>query len=136
MGSKGLKGVMVCLLILGLVLEQVQVEGKSCCKSTLGRNCYNLCRARGAQKLCANVCRCKLTSGLSCPKDFPKLVLESNSDEPDTMEYCNLGCRSSLCDYMVKAAADDEEMKLYVEQCGDACVNFCNADAGLTSLDA
>nr|prf avenothionin beta [Avena sativa] len=45
---------------------------KSCCKNTLGRNCYNLCRARGAPKLCSTVCRCKLTSGLSCPKDFPK----------------------------------------------------------------
>nr|2PLH_A Chain A, ALPHA-1-PUROTHIONIN [Triticum aestivum]prf//0310202A purothionin AII [Triticum aestivum] len=45
---------------------------KSCCRSTLGRNCYNLCRARGAQKLCAGVCRCKISSGLSCPKGFPK----------------------------------------------------------------
>ncbi|XP_044983587.1 alpha-hordothionin [Hordeum vulgare subsp. vulgare] len=132
----GLKGVMVCLLILGLVLEQVQVEGKSCCRSTLGRNCYNLCRVRGAQKLCAGVCRCKLTSSGKCPTGFPKLALVSNSDEPDTVKYCNLGCRASMCDYMVNAAADDEEMKLYLENCGDACVNFCNGDAGLTSLTA
>ncbi|KAF8772391.1 hypothetical protein HU200_005794 [Digitaria exilis] len=99
MGSKGLKSVIMCILILGLILEQVQVEGKSCCKSTLGRNCYNACRLRGSEIFCATLCGCKIIKGNTCPRDFPKLNLLPNSgDEPDAVQYCNLGCTSSVCD--------------------------------------
>jgi len=34
--------VLMCVLMLGLVLQLAQVEGKSCCKNTAARLCYNL----------------------------------------------------------------------------------------------
>lgn len=130
MGSKGLKSIIMCVLILGLTLEQVQVEGKSCCKSMLGRGCYNVCRLNGTdQTYCAKLCGCKLINGNRCPSGFPKLNLLPDSGkekthyfhavslflvdkklstyniylfagEPDVVEYCNLGCTSSVCDNM------------------------------------
>ncbi|XP_062202326.1 purothionin A-1-like [Phragmites australis] len=135
MGSKGLESVIMCLLILGLVLEQVQVEGKSCCKSTFARHCYNFCRRKGPPVLCAKVCGCKIIRGNKCPPDYPKLNLLPDSGEPDTIEYCNLGCRSSVCDNMNNGHGG-EEMKIDVERCGDACDSFCNGDAGIASVAA
>ncbi|OEL25787.1 hypothetical protein BAE44_0013194 [Dichanthelium oligosanthes] len=72
MGSLSVKSVILCVLILGLILDEVQVEGKSCCKSTIARNCYNVCRLRDLQPVCAQVCGCKIISGNECPSDYPK----------------------------------------------------------------
>lgn len=130
MGSKAIKSIIICVLILGIFLE---VEGKSCCKTTLARNCYNVCRRirRLPRLVCAKLCRCKIINGNTCPSDFPKLNFIPNSGkveayyfhlpyvlfftnmnlftyklinclagEPDAIEYCNLGCVSSMCDIM------------------------------------
>ncbi|CAL5080733.1 unnamed protein product [Urochloa decumbens] len=103
MGSKGLNCVLLCVLMLGLVLEQARVEGKSCCKTTTARNCYNVCRLAGrAQQTCASLCGCKIISGSKCPPDFPKL--------------------NFLPSY-------GEKVKANVERCGYACDRFCNGDA-------
>ncbi|CAL5067937.1 unnamed protein product [Urochloa decumbens] len=137
MGSKGLMSAIMCVLILGLILEQVQVEGKSCCKSDTARNCYNICRLKGSPELCAAVCDCKIIKkGKKCPSDFPKLDLRPNdSGEPDAIEYCNLGCTSSLCDYMNNGLVG-EVMKIDMESCSDACNRFCSGDAQFASVDA
>nr|C0HJI0.1 RecName: Full=Thionin NsW2 [Nigella sativa] len=35
---------------------------KSCCKNTLGRNCYNTCRfIKKPRKTCAGLCGCKIS---------------------------------------------------------------------------
>ncbi|CAL5016852.1 unnamed protein product [Urochloa decumbens] len=139
MGSKGLMSAIMCVLILGLILEQVQVEGKSCCKSTTARNCYNICRLKGSPPLCAAVCDCIIIKkDKKCPKDYPKLDLRPNdSGEPDAIEYCNLGCTSSVCDYMNTASGlVGEVMKIDMESCSDACKRFCSGDAHFASVDA
>ncbi|CAL5016853.1 unnamed protein product [Urochloa decumbens] len=166
MGSKGLMSAIMCVLILGLILEQVQVEGKSCCKSTTARNCYNICRLKGSPPLCAAVCDCIIIKkDKKCPKDYPKLDLRPNdSGEPDAIEYCNLGCTSSVCDYMntgkfiyrlisvvcrktkniylnpsctiLASGLVGEVMKIDMESCSDACKRFCSGDAHFASVDA
>ncbi|CAL5080732.1 unnamed protein product [Urochloa decumbens] len=128
MGSKGLNCVLLCVLMLGLVLEQARVEGKSCCKTTTARNCYNVCRLAGrAQQTCASLCGCKIISGSKCPPDFPKLNFLPSYEEADRVEYCSFGCRSYLCDIMDNGAG--EKVKANVERCGYACDRFCNGDA-------
>ncbi|RLM75599.1 thionin [Panicum miliaceum] len=135
MGSKGLKSVIMCVLILGIILE---VEGKSCCKSTLARNCYNACRLRFPRPVCATTCGCKIIKGNKCPPGYPKLNLLPNSaGEPDAIEYCNLGCVSSMCDTMNNAPEFvSEEMKIDMEQCSDTCDRFCNGNARIASVAA
>jgi hypothetical protein len=135
MGSKGLKSVIMCVLILGIIL---QVEGKSCCKSTPARNCYNICRRLGIHQLvCAKTCGCKIINGTRCPPGFLKLNLLPNSGEPDAIEYCNLGCVSSMCDTMNNAPEFvGEEMKIDMERCSDACDRFCNGDSRIASVAA
>ena len=76
MGSKGLQSVIMCVLILGIILE---VEGKSCCKTTLARICYNVCNRRFPPPVCALGCRCKIVKGKKCPPGYPKLNLLPNS---------------------------------------------------------
>ena len=89
--SKGIKSVVICVLILGLVLEQVQVEAKSCCKTTTARNCYNVCRfACGSRSLCASTCGCKIIGGSKCPSDYPKLHLLPGSGKETPLLISNL----------------------------------------------
>uniref|UniRef100_A0A8I6XX08 Acidic protein n=1 Tax=Hordeum vulgare subsp. vulgare TaxID=112509 RepID=A0A8I6XX08_HORVV len=117
--SKSIKSVVICVLILGLVLEQVQVEGKSCCKDTLARNCYNTCRfAGGSRPVCAGACRCKIISG-----------------EPDVTQYCTIGCRNSVCDNMDNVFRG-QEMKFDMGLCSNACARFCNDGAVIQSVEA
>uniref|UniRef100_A0ACD6APU6 Uncharacterized protein n=1 Tax=Avena sativa TaxID=4498 RepID=A0ACD6APU6_AVESA len=98
--TKGLKCVVLCVLILGLVLGQVQVEGKSCCPSTSARNCYNVCRLTGTSRpRCASLCGCKIVDG-TCPDGYSKLQFLLESGEPDVTEYCTIGCMTSVCDNM------------------------------------
>jgi hypothetical protein len=67
MGSKGLKSAIICVFMLGFVLEQVQVEGKVCCPSPITTDCYNLCRVGLFRKDCARLCRCKIVTEDTCP---------------------------------------------------------------------
>ncbi|KQK20892.1 thionin BTH7-like [Brachypodium distachyon] len=139
MGSNnGLRSVIICVLILGLVLEQVQVDGKSCCKTTMARNCYNVCRfGGGARPVCARSCGCKIIKGSTCPNGFPTMHLPDSpmAGEPDAIKYCNIGCSSTVCDKMDHVFRS-EEMKINVELCLDACVSFCNGDAAVESVAA
>ncbi|PAN38264.1 hypothetical protein PAHAL_7G158800 [Panicum hallii] len=132
MGNKGLKSVIMCVLILGIIL---QVEGKTCCKNTLARSCYIVCRLRFPSSVCALTCRCKIIKGTKCPPGYPKLNLLPNSGEPDATEYCNLGCVSSMCNTMNNEFVG-EEIKIDMERCSDACDRFCNGDAGIASVAA
>uniref|UniRef100_A0ACD5ZFD1 Uncharacterized protein n=1 Tax=Avena sativa TaxID=4498 RepID=A0ACD5ZFD1_AVESA len=137
MGSiKGHKSLIICVLILGLVLEQVQVEGKSCCKDTTARNCYNVCRIPGTPRpICATSCRCKIISGNKCPKDYPKLHDDPDAGTPNAIEFCNMGCISSICDNMNNAYRG-EEREIDVELCGNACASFCNQITARASVTA
>ena len=78
MGSKGLKSVIMCVLILGIIYE---VEGKSCCMSTQARNCYKICRLNFAPAICAITCDCIIIKGKICPRGYPKLNLLPNSSK-------------------------------------------------------
>ncbi|KAG2572275.1 leaf-specific thionin DB4-like isoform X2 [Panicum virgatum] len=136
MGSKGLQSVIMCVLILGIILE---VEGKSCCKTTLARICYNVCRRRFPPPVCALGCRCKIVKGNKCPPGYPKLNLLPNSGEPaDAISsYCNLGCVSSMCDNISNAPEFvGEETNIDMERCSDACDRICNGDASIASVAA
>ncbi|XP_044952296.1 thionin BTH7-like [Hordeum vulgare subsp. vulgare] len=119
-----------------LVLEHVQVEGKSCCKNTTGRNCYNVCRfGGGSRPVCASACGCKIISGPTCPRDYPKVNLLHESAEPNATEYCTIGCMTSVCDNMENVFRG-QEMKFDMGLCNNACVGFCNDGAVIQSVEA
>uniref|UniRef100_A0ACD5Z5B4 Uncharacterized protein n=1 Tax=Avena sativa TaxID=4498 RepID=A0ACD5Z5B4_AVESA len=71
--STGLRSVIICVLILGLVLEQAQVEAKICCMISAGEACYELCRILGgaSERVCKISCGCKDISGKSCSGLYP-----------------------------------------------------------------
>uniref|UniRef100_A0ACD5WT10 Uncharacterized protein n=2 Tax=Avena sativa TaxID=4498 RepID=A0ACD5WT10_AVESA len=134
--SKGIKSAVICFLMLGLVLEQVQVEGKSCCKSTTARNCYNVCRLAGAPRpVCAGPCGCKLLDVTTCPSDWPKQHLLSEYGEADAAEYCTIGCMTSVCDNIGNVVRG-QEMNIDMQVCNNACVRFCNKGAVNPSVGA
>ncbi|RZC93482.1 hypothetical protein C5167_007295 [Papaver somniferum] len=130
------------LLILGSFIVQTPVEAKSCCKSTVGRNCYNACRLRFARQVCASTCSCKIVGGNKFPRGYPKLSGFLNSEEFEQQtnvedhasqinEYCKLGCVSSECgDNMIatpQSPTSDEE----VERCNNACLELCNKNSNI-----
>ncbi|KAF5195914.1 Thionin-2.2 [Thalictrum thalictroides] len=121
------KTVIFGLLILSLVLAQVQVEAKkkSCCPSTLKRNIYNACRLKFSQETCAKTSGCKLEDK-TCPEGWQKAILENSGDAIN--EYCKLGCASSVC-YAITTLetsdAGEEVVNEAVEQCTNACSEFC-----------
>ncbi|CAN6356074.1 unnamed protein product [Urochloa humidicola] len=144
MGSKGISisSVLICALMLALILEQVQVEakkGKSCCPSTLKRNCYNACRLKFSQTTCASTCGCKIVPGITsrpqCPEGYRHLTFILDSEEPDSVEFCNLGCRSFVCNNINNVDAVDG-METIMERCGEGCDRFCNGDANVASVAA
>ncbi|KAI3962234.1 hypothetical protein MKX01_030784 [Papaver californicum] len=134
------------ILILGLFLVQTPVEAKSCCKSTVGRNCYNACRLRFARKTCASTCSCKIVGGNRCPSGYPKLsgFLNSEDFEDQTNiedqayqinEYCKLGCISSECGDNITTTPQkysEEE----VEQCNNVCLELCNKNFNIAAVTA
>uniref|UniRef100_A0ACD6AEK0 Uncharacterized protein n=1 Tax=Avena sativa TaxID=4498 RepID=A0ACD6AEK0_AVESA len=136
MGSiKGVRSLIMCVLILGLVLEQVQVEGNTCCKDDIARNCYNVCLIPGTPTfICANVCRCIITRE-ECPNDYPKLQSDPDAGTPNAIEFCNTGCISSICDNMNKAYRG-EKKENDKEFCSIACGSFCNKITVSTSVAA
>ncbi|KAM0858373.1 hypothetical protein ACQ4PT_047872 [Festuca glaucescens] len=129
--------VVTCFLVLGLVLAQVlHVEGKSCCQGPWGRRCYTACCiARVSPYTCASTCGCKIVDGNSCPRGYPDLHDHSDFDTPNAIEFCNVGCRSSVCDNMINVH-HGEEAKVDAELCGSACACFCNKIAFGASVAA
>ncbi|KQK24120.1 hypothetical protein BRADI_1g78246v3 [Brachypodium distachyon] len=82
MGSNDglIKSVIICVLILGLLLEHqaVQVDARqSCCSSTEGRRCYLRCRL--TVEACLEECGCIIISGSTCPSAFPYPPLAADS---------------------------------------------------------
>nr|AAB29759.1 viscotoxin A3=thionin precursor {clone Thi2Va1.2} [Viscum album=mistletoe, Peptide, 111 aa] [Viscum album] len=95
------------VLLLGALVVS-NVESKSCCPNTTGRNIYNACRLTGAPcPTCAKLSGCKIISGSTCPSDYPKF-------------YCTLGCESSQC---ANTNGDAEAVR-----CKTACSDLCNND--------
>ncbi|RZC86703.1 hypothetical protein C5167_030050 [Papaver somniferum] len=131
------------VLILGLFLMQTPVEAKSCCKSTIGRNCYNACRLRFARQVCASTCSCKIVGGNRCPPGYPKLSSSLNSEEFEDQanvevasqinEYCKLGCVASECDNKITTPQKSEEE---VERCNNACLEICNKNSNTVAITA
>uniref|UniRef100_A0A0E0AA88 Uncharacterized protein n=1 Tax=Oryza glumipatula TaxID=40148 RepID=A0A0E0AA88_9ORYZ len=95
---EGMKSLIMCLLVLGLVLQQekIQVEAKSCCPSTTARNVYNSCRF---------------------------------AEELDVLNFCKLGCTSSVCSIMNTFAGNEEG-----NRCNDACYRFCTKEAETVTI--
>ncbi|KAF5176338.1 Leaf-specific thionin [Thalictrum thalictroides] len=80
MEGKGVRVVIMGLLILGLVVAQI--EAKSCCRNTTGRNCYNVCRLPGTPRpICEAGCDCINISGNRCPSTHPRSSMLENSDD-------------------------------------------------------
>ncbi|CAL4980766.1 unnamed protein product [Urochloa decumbens] len=108
MGSKGVNSVLISVLLLGLVLEQAQVEGRICCRNTAARDCYLACVSMGGEK-------------------FADQYIFSCVEESDRVEYCSIGCRSLMCDSKDNVG-EAEDVKIHAERCGYVCDRFCNGD--------
>ncbi|XP_062180757.1 leaf-specific thionin DB4-like [Phragmites australis] len=135
MEGKSLKSVIIGALILGLVLEAIQVEAKSCCPSTTARNIYNTCRFGGASRqACAKLSGCKIVDG-KCKPPYDKLTLFPHSDESDVSDFCKLGCMHSVCE-KINTAFSNEEANDAVERCNDACLSFCTNDVDAATVVA
>ncbi|CAL4980765.1 unnamed protein product [Urochloa decumbens] len=131
MGSKGVNSVLISVLLLGLVLEQAQVEGVICCRNTAARNCFLACVYTGekyAVQCIYPVCDCINQSYThTCPSQFPKLNFLPRLEESDRVEYCSIGCRSLICDSKDNVG-EAEDVKILAERCGYVCDRFCNGD--------
>nr|P08943.2 RecName: Full=Viscotoxin-B; AltName: Full=Viscotoxin-B2; Flags: Precursor [Viscum album] len=93
------------------------VESKSCCPNTTGRNIYNTCRlGGGSRERCASLSGCKIISASTCPSDYPKF-------------YCTLGCQSSKCASIT--TPPNSEVDAEAVRCKAACSNLC--DFGVTT---
>ncbi|EEC80717.1 hypothetical protein OsI_23169 [Oryza sativa Indica Group] len=103
---EGVKSLIACMLVLGLVLQQekIQVEGKSCCPSTIARNVYNSCRfVGGSRDTSAKLSGCKIVDG----KCKPPYIHHSLHPE---------------------SSAGNEEGNHVVDRCNDACYRFCTKE--------
>uniref|UniRef100_A0A0E0LC30 Uncharacterized protein n=1 Tax=Oryza punctata TaxID=4537 RepID=A0A0E0LC30_ORYPU len=127
---KGVKSLIICALVLGLVLQQekIHVEASSCCPSTTARNVYNSCRfAGGSRDYCFKLSDCKNKDG-SCEPPYDHLTDHPDSEKSDVLDFCKLGCTSALCS-KIKTFAANEEVNGVVERCNDACYRFCTNEA-------
>ncbi|KAL6523497.1 hypothetical protein OROGR_017102 [Orobanche gracilis] len=136
MEGKGvIRVVIMGLLIVGLVVEQI--EAKSCCANTTGRNCYNTCRLPGTPRpVCASLCGCIIISGKTCPANYPRSNIFENSGAMVNEYYCKLGCASSVCETISnnQMNSGEGEVNEAVEHCVNACSELCNKSAK-TALD-
>ncbi|KAF5203676.1 Leaf-specific thionin [Thalictrum thalictroides] len=90
MEGKGVRSpftaVIMGVLILGLIVAHI--EAKSCCRNTIGRNCYNACRLTGtSQSACASLCDCIHVSGNTCPSTHPRSNMLENSEVTTGTNY-------------------------------------------------
>ncbi|KAI3977662.1 hypothetical protein MKX01_033023 [Papaver californicum] len=126
-----LGALIMAVLILGLFIVQTPVEAKSCCKSTIGRNCYNACRLRFARQVCASTCSCKIVGGNKCPRGYPKISGFLNSEEFEEQtnvedqayqinEYCKLGVYLLSAVITLLLLPRNEER----QRCNNACLEL------------
>uniref|UniRef100_A0A8I6YYX1 Acidic protein n=1 Tax=Hordeum vulgare subsp. vulgare TaxID=112509 RepID=A0A8I6YYX1_HORVV len=126
MESISLKSIIIGVLMLGLVLQQTHIEAKSCCCSTTTRNCYNVCRVTGSSRpTCASLCGCKILEKCVPPCDRFNLVTDAN--EAKSIEFCKLGCMSSLCEN-INAVVASQEVKDVKDHCKTGCYHLCTKD--------
>ncbi|XBI77500.1 hypothetical protein VPH35_070590 [Triticum aestivum] len=126
MATNSRKSVIMVVVILVLVIQQAQVEAKSCCCSTSGRNCYNACRVMGAsRKTCASLCGCKILD--KCVRPCDRFNLYPEADEAKVIEYCKLGCMSSVCNTTNTFIIGEQE-KDVIENCTTGCDRVCTKD--------
>ncbi|EAZ01136.1 hypothetical protein OsI_23167 [Oryza sativa Indica Group] len=127
---EGVKSLIMCMLVLGLVLQQekIQVEAKSCCPSTTARNVYNSCRfAGGSRDTCAKLSGCKIVDG-NCKPPYVHHTLHPEAEESEVVDFCKLGCASSVCSTM-STLFGNEEANDAVDRCNEACRRFCTKEA-------
>ncbi|KAG8081249.1 hypothetical protein GUJ93_ZPchr0007g6324 [Zizania palustris] len=137
MGGNGKKSLIMCVLLLGLVLEQFQVEAKICCPTITARNIYKICCTRLSSSCrpakCASLSGCEIISGTKCPPNLPFFQhgLIQNFEKSDLDDFCKLGCISSLCSniYTVVICDNNEEGNGVMDRCSDACSRFCTKKA-------
>uniref|UniRef100_A0A0E0LC22 Uncharacterized protein n=1 Tax=Oryza punctata TaxID=4537 RepID=A0A0E0LC22_ORYPU len=132
---EAVKSLIVCVLVLGLVLqhEHIQVEAKSCCPSTTARNIYNSCRfAGGSRDKCSKLSGCKIVDG-KCKPPFIHHTLHPDSEESDVLDFCKLGCTSSVCSN-INTFAGNEEGNHAVDRCNEACYRFCTNEAEIVTV--
>ncbi|KAL6555164.1 hypothetical protein OROGR_006422 [Orobanche gracilis] len=129
--------IMGLLMILGLFVAQI--EAKSCCANTTGRNCYNVCRLTGSPRpTCASLCGCIIISGNTCPSNYPRSNIFENSAAGAMVNeyYCKLGCSSSVCETISNMNSGEGEVnEASVKQCVNACSQLCNKSTAKTALD-
>ncbi|CAN6287496.1 unnamed protein product [Urochloa humidicola] len=135
MEGKGLKSFIVVVLFLGLALEQIAAGSEGCCPSTPARNIYNTCRLTGGSKsMCANLSGCRL-AGQNCA-GYPYLT-HSNSGEANALEFCKLGCASSVCSNIKSVVVGNEAANdVQLDRCGELCYRFCtkHVDTAATTV--
>uniref|UniRef100_A0A0E0PYH4 Uncharacterized protein n=1 Tax=Oryza rufipogon TaxID=4529 RepID=A0A0E0PYH4_ORYRU len=126
---EGVKSLIACMLVLGLVLQQekIQVEAKSCCPSTIARNVYNSCRfVGGSRDTSAKLSGCKIVDG-KCKPPYIHHSLHPESKGLDVLDFCKMGCTSSVCS-TINTCAGNEEGNHVVDRCNDACYRFCTKE--------
>ncbi|KAI3997575.1 hypothetical protein MKX01_029406 [Papaver californicum] len=117
------------------VLIKTPVEAKSCCKSTVGRNCYNACRLRFARKTCASTCSCKIVGGNRCPSEEFEEQTNVEDQAYQINEYCKLGCVSSKCGDII-TTTPQKNSEEEVEQCNNVCLEHCNKNFNIAAVTA
>ncbi|TKW10099.1 hypothetical protein SEVIR_6G097657v4 [Setaria viridis] len=136
LAGNGMKKLILAVLLLCLVIGQIQVEAKSCCPSTTARNIYNTCRFGGASRsMCAKLSGCKIISGNKCKPPNDHLTLDPDTEEVNVLNFCKLGCASSVCNN-INAALGNEEANDAVESCDQACSSFCSVHVGSATVVA
>nr|BAD61989.1 putative thionin Osthi1 [Oryza sativa Japonica Group] len=132
---KGVKSLIMCVLVLGLVLQQetIKVGAKSCCPTTTARNIYNACRfAHGTRERCSKLSGCKIVDG-KCKPPYIHHTLHDFAEELDVLDFCMLGCTSSVCSN-INTCKLNEEGNGAVERCNEACYHFCNKEADIVTI--
>ncbi|XP_010464816.1 PREDICTED: probable thionin-2.4 [Camelina sativa] len=126
------KDLIVCVLVMNLFMAHIQVDAKSCCPSSTGRNIYNTCRLAGASRaVCASLSSCKIVTG-SCPNGYTYDILENEGDVVN--EYCKVGCVSSVCG-AVTTLQNSDASKI-VNGAVEKCVNLCSTVCTKGSMNA
>ncbi|KFK42265.1 hypothetical protein AALP_AA2G233200 [Arabis alpina] len=114
---------------MSMFMAHIQLgAAKICCPSLTSRISFNICRMPGSSKpFCARISGCKIVNGGNCPPDYPypEDNLENSGDL--VIEYCKLGCASSVCGAITSLQNFDksEIVDGAVAQCTKACSTLC-----------
>ncbi|XP_018474676.1 thionin-like [Raphanus sativus] len=125
------KTVILSVLIMSFVMAHNQVEAKVCCPTKEAKLAFYQCYLSGMRVTCAKKCGC-IIAGETCPPGYPYgtpgYPYGTFGNSGDIVnEYCKLGCASSVCGALTTLQDSDasEIVNGAVEQCTNACANFC-----------